>query len=207
MLRALVMGRALTPIALLLLVAPFAASAPSATLQQTWTPESLPPPASPGAMLVTGGLVMMGGVLAGLVLQRAPTPPPAGGPRPRSVHTRLHLVEKHGALAYRGPRDEEFDRGHAAGRRVPAFTLDELFDRMVETELGEPRVVRSMPNFMRLRLHACRGCSGVHAEDGCAFECGFLEAGIGRVLGREVLVHEIACRAKGSPACEFEVWH
>lgn len=201
------MGRALTPLALLLLVAPLAASAPSARIETTWTSESLPPPASPGAMLVTGGLVMMGGVLAGLVVQRAPAPPAPEARKPRSVHTRLRLADTRGALAYRGPRDEEFERGHAAGRRIPAYTLDDLFDHMVETELGEPRVVRSMPNFMRLQVHACRGCAGVHVEDGCAFECGFLEAGIGRVLGREVLVHEIACRAKGSPACEFEVWH
>lgn len=201
------MGRALTPIALLLLTAPFAASAPSATMQQPWTPESLPPPASPGAMLVTGGLMMMGAVLAGLVVQGAPARPEPETAKPRSVHTALRLADARGALAYRGPRDEEFERGHAAGRRVPAFTLDELFDRMVETELGEPRVLRSMPNFLRLRLHACRGCAGVHVEDGCAFECGFLEAGLGRVFGRDVLVHEIACRAKGAAACEFEVWH
>lgn len=210
------MGRRLTVAGFLAVAAALAAATDVPSLAQaaarvpTPQPDALPPPASPGALLVIGGVLMMGGVLA-VSAARATLPSAAAHEPPRQpprVHTSLRLHAPRGASAYRGPREEEFARGYEVGRRLPVFTLEGLFDAMVETEVGEPRVLRSMPNFMRVRLHACRGCSGAGvARDGCAFERGFLEAGLGRVLGREALVHEVACQARGAPACEFEVWH
>jgi predicted hydrocarbon binding protein len=85
---------------------------------------------------------------------------------------------------------------------------------MVTAEVGQPRIVRSIPNLMRLRLDGCRGCAEAARQepsapgiDGCAFECGLLETSLSKLLRSEVIVHEVTCRGRGAPACDFEVWY
>jgi len=167
-------------------------------------------PLSPGLLLVLGGVLVMTVVgLVALFGSALETTAPEE-PKPRRVHTAYRLEEAPATHVYRGPRDLEFERGRAAGARVTAKSLDDVLDRMLETEMGEPRIVRSLPSFLKLRLHACRGCGreGVSGSgvDGCAFECGFIESALTRVLGRSAVAHEVRCRNTGAAACEFEVW-
>lgn len=170
----------------------------------------VPGPLSPGLLLVLGGVLVMAVVglvaLFGSALETAPPEPP----QPRRVHTTFRLEEAPASHVYRGPRDLEFERGRAAGARVAVKSLDDVLDRMVETDMGEPRIVRSLPSFLKLRLHACRGCGreGVSGPgvEGCAFECGFIESALTRALGRSAVAHEVHCRNAGAAACEFEVW-
>lgn len=167
----------------------------------------LPANASPWLLLVFGGVVTLAAVSLALLVGRAlpldATMP--AEPTPRRVETTLRLPPRPETPdAYRGPRDQEFDRGRTAGAAVRADDLDGVFDLMVETELGEPRVLRCMPNLLKVRLHGCRGCSG--QADVCAFECGFLEAAFTRLFRKSVVVHEVRCRGRGAEACDFEVW-
>src|SRR5688500_5824578 len=142
----------------------------------------LPGGASPGLVLVLGGLVVMTAVALVALFGSTLEPPPVETARVRSVHTRLRTEGwGEGSDAYRGPRDVECARGRCAGERVEAASMDGVFDQMVAAQLGEPRIVRSLPTLVRVRLHACRGCGRPdHAEHGCAFETGFLEAALSR---------------------------
>lgn len=165
--------------------------------------------ASPGLLLVLGGVLVMGAVAIAALFASALQPTLEDAPKPRRVHTTTRVADAGAPDAYRGPRDLEFERGRAAGSRVDAAGLDAVLDRMVEMELGEPRVERSLPSFLKLRLHGCRGCGRQGASgpvEGCAFECGFLESALTRALGRSAVAHEVRCRTAGAPACEFEVW-
>ena len=165
----------------------------------------IPTGASPWLLLVFGGVLVLAtvgvGLLVGNALPFESAAPPA--PAPRRVETTLRLGGPSPDV-YRGPKDQEFERGRTAGGAVKADELDDVLDTMVSTELGEPRVLRAMPNVLRLRLHACRGCAG--EADVCAFECGFLEAAFARLHKRSVVVHEVRCRGRGADACDFEVW-
>ncbi len=170
----------------------------------------LPGGVSPGLLLVLGGVLVMTAVglvaLFGSALE-APAPDP---PKARSVHTRVRMEDAAPRDAYRGPRDLEFERGRAAGARAGAETLDHVLDRMVETEMGDPRIVRALPGFLKVNLYSCRGCGregpSTQGVEGCAFECGFIETAFTRALGRTAIAHEVHCRTSGAPACEFEVW-
>lgn len=231
-------GWTLTPACLLVLLALFAATtgfsqlgawASQASATTATTAEGLvatgsqvsfrgllPSGAGAGLLLVASGLVVLAPLTSTLLLGGAlRTETRREAARPRTVETapRVSCMPAR-PVAYRGPRDEEFRRGRLAGARMGAQTVDELMDRLVETEMGEPRILRSLPNLMRVQLQGCRGCgaSVVRATTkdgvgGCAFECGLLEGALEDVLGVRVVVHEVACRGQGAAACEFEVWY
>jgi hypothetical protein len=169
----------------------------------------LPGGASPGLILVLGGLVVMTAVALVALFSTTLEPAPVEPARIRSVHTRLRTDGwSEDTDAYRGPKDVEYARGRATGDRVEAETMDDVFDQMVVAQLGEPRIVRALPTLLRVRLHACRGCGRPgDAAHGCAFETGFLEGALSRALKRSAVAHEVRCRGSGAPACEFEVWY
>lgn len=175
----------------------------------------LPSDGSPGLLLVAGGMLALLGLTSVVLLRGAlPSEPPTVEVPPRRALVSTRPMRPPAPVAYRGPRDQEFERGRVAGARIDAPALDDLLDYMVEAEVGQPRVVRSIPNLMRLCLHECRGCGDAARQgpsaggvDGCAFECGFLESSLSKLLRREVLVHEVACRGRGASTCDFEVWY
>ncbi|MEA3199069.1 MAG: hypothetical protein QOE90_497 [Thermoplasmata archaeon] len=171
----------------------------------------LPAGLSPGLLLVLGGVLVMGVVALVALFGSAWETGAPEAPKPRRVHTEIRVAEGHASDAYRGPRDLEFERGRGAGARVNATSLDAVLDRMVETEMGDPRITRVLPGFLKLNLYACRGCGregpSSQGVEGCAFECGYLEGALGRVAGKTAIVHEVRCRNAGAPACEFEAWY
>ena len=172
---------------------------------------------SPGLLLVAGGMLALLALTVALLLRGAlPSEPPTvtAPPRRALVSARPMGMRPPAPVAYRGPRDQEFERGRVAGARIGAPSIDDLLDYMVEAEVGQPRIVRSIPNLMRLRLHECRGCGDAVRQDasaagvqGCAFECGFLESSLSGLLRSEVIVHEVTCRGRGATTCDFEVWY
>lgn len=168
-------------------------------------------------VLLLGGLAMLG-LLAGLLLLRTVL---GGGPEVpkgphRSVDTRppdtVPRPERHSEAApFRGDAEEEFLRGRNAGHRAEVRDVDEVLDRLLEADLGQPRILRVLRNLLVVRLYACRGCgangSGPDAQPaGCPFECGFLEGAFANLLGSKVMVRETTCRGRGRSQCEFEVW-
>lgn len=166
-----------------------------------------PSTSSPALLLVIGGVATLSTVTGVLVLRSAlPSTSPPAPPPPRRVDWQLTMMEP-AAPVYRGPRDQEFDRGRTAGSALPAKGLDDVLEFMMQSQLGEPRILRSMPNLLRLRLHACKGCAGGRELDGCAFEAGFIESSFSKAFGKTVIVHEVRCRGRGDAACDFEVWY
>jgi hypothetical protein len=91
----------------------------------------------------------------------------------------------------------------------PVPRIDLALDRIVYEGLGEPRILRRLPNAFHLRLLRCRECASHSARADPEGEC---HAGRVRILeacraiyGEAVRVHEIACRQRGNPDCDFEV--
>jgi hypothetical protein len=194
----------------------FLASLPASAWAWLLGRDLLPALASPGLLLVAGGMLALLVLTLALLLrgalpsERVPAPVPSRRALVAALPPASRPVPP---VAYRGPRDEEFRRGRVAGARIDAPTLDDLLDYVVAAEIGRPRILRSIPNLMRLRLDGCRGCADAARHgpaapgvDGCAFECGLLESSLSRLLRRDVLVHEVACRGRGAAACDFEVW-
>lgn len=199
--------------AALALASSFLASAGAWLLSRDLFPDM----ASPGLLLVAGGMLALLALTVALLLRGAfpsePAPSPAA-PRRALLAGASSALRAPPPAAYRGPRDEEFKRGRVAGARIEAEAIDDLLDYVASAEMGQPRVFRSIPNLMRLRLDGCRGCAEAAVQgpstagvDGCAFECGFLEASLSKLLRSEVIVHEVACRGRGAAACDFEVWY
>lgn len=187
-------------------VARFAFGALAWLLQRQILPVGL----SPGLLLVLGGVLVMGVVGLVALFGSAWEPSVPEQPRARRVHVETSIADAPAQDAYRGPRDLEFERGRSAGVRVDAGNLDAILDRMVETEMGEPRITRVLPGFVKLNLYACRGCGrqGPSSQGvaGCAFECGYIEGALSRATGKAAIVHEVRCRTSGATACEFEAW-
>ncbi len=102
-------------------------------------------------------------------------------------------------------------RGRRAGAGFNGTTMDDLMEHMRETGIAEPRVLKTVPHLVRIRLVHCRGCtsgSETSAEGvkRCPFEEGFLEGAFQQLKGKDVVVRETACRQRGDPGCDFEVW-
>lgn len=106
---------------------------------------------------------------------------------------------------------ELLKRGRQAGAGFDGDTLHQLMEHMRETGLAEPRLLKTVPHLVRLRLIHCRGCTAgsetnVEGVARCPFEEGFLEGAFKQIEGDDVVVREIACRQRGDPGCDFEVW-
>lgn len=102
-------------------------------------------------------------------------------------------------------------RGRQAGSSFDGNNLHALLEHMRETGIAEPRVLKTVPHLVRIRLIHCRGCSSGAATSAegiarCPFEEGFLEGAFKQLEGENVVVREIACRQRGDPGCDFEVW-
>jgi len=166
-------------------------------------------PSYRGALfLMAGGLFIIALLVGGILVQSAivgeVTPAATGGPSAR----RRRRVETSFIRAPR-PRppppadlDEkvEIERGRISGRRVIVSNLDDVLDRMIEADLGEPRILATGPTHKLVRFYDRGGCAASRA-----FERGFLEAALETVLHRPVEAAEVSCARKGAPACEIEV--
>lgn len=102
-------------------------------------------------------------------------------------------------------------RGRQAGARFDGNNVHALLEHMRETGIAEPRVLKTVPHLVRVRLVHCRGCTSgsdgnVEGVARCPFEEGFLEGAFKQIEGEDVVVREIACRQRGDPGCDFEVW-
>lgn len=166
--------------------------------------------AAGAAFLLVGGISTLGllALLVGVQAALSPAPRDTSREPPPRVHTALRLAAPaEGSHAFRASPLEEFQQGRTAGTRARAGDLDALLDDVVGAGLGEPRILRRLPHMMLVRLHACRGCVRGPEEQGCGFECGFLEAGFAQLWGPGVVVREVACGTGSSNACDYEVWH
>lgn len=102
-------------------------------------------------------------------------------------------------------------RGRQAGASFDGNNVHALLEHMRETGIAEPRVLKTVPHLVRIRLVHCRGCTSgsTTSAEGiarCPFEEGFLEGAFKQLEGENVVVREIACRQRGDPGCDFEVW-
>lgn len=92
---------------------------------------------------------------------------------------------------------------------TPAPRIDIALDRIVLQEVGEPRILRRLPNGYHLRLMGCKECASrrdhVAAARGCHDAQAKLLEACRAVFGDAVRVEETTCRGLGLPACEFEV--
>lgn len=104
-----------------------------------------------------------------------------------------------------------FRRPAGRPRRKPSVPpVDRALERVLELHLGEPRLLRSLDRFVRVRLYECRGCAPGTAgaregRVGCHFERGGLEEAFQAIYRRRVTVRETICRCTGGGPCDFEV--
>ncbi|MGQ0535308.1 MAG: 4-vinyl reductase [Methanobacteriota archaeon] len=169
--------------------------------------------------LITGGLATLAILFLVLLLRGTlfgvANPLPAASAVSRRVLTGprdlpgLRAADDTARGGSRAPPEDEFERGRVVGARVGAADVDELLDRVAETGMADPRILRNLPNLTLVRLYRCGGCrseTGPGPETGCPFEVGFLEAAFERLLGRRVVAREVACHRSPGSACDVEVW-
>lgn len=159
-------------------------------------------------LLLVGGLAMLGLIMALVALQSLfPERVRESGPEPgrhrarqlRPLRETAPLFAERGRQAKQGPfRREEY--------HTP---IDLALARVVELQLGEPRLLRTRGGASRVRLYKCRGCAPevANREEGCAFELQGLQKAFRTSVAPAAIVREIRCRARGAETCEFEVRH
>lgn len=159
-------------------------------------------------LLLVGGLSMLGLIMALVALQSLfPERARASGPEParhrarqlRPLRETPPLFAEVGKAAKAGPfRREEYH-----------LPVDLALARVVELQLGEPRVLRLGKDGARVRLYRCRGCAPDVADrdSGCGFERAGMQDAFRSHVERYATVREVLCRARGAESCEFEVRH
>lgn len=161
--------------------------------------------------LIVGGLVMLGLVVVLVVLRSFfPAGTPSKGLSQDRVDTRLEATPGLAASEAQQPpiqpRGEALDAGRRLVRRHRAASLDEILETAHEQGLGEARFLRLLEDRSVIRFYHCSECGGERAANpGCHRNAGFLEASLSRFYNAAGRVQELQCRARGDPACEFEV--
>lgn len=90
----------------------------------------------------------------------------------------------------------------------PPHPTDVPLTRIVETQIGEGRVLSHGAGRTTLRLYGCRGCPDgkpSSPEGGCNFERAAIAREFSSAFGVDSIVREVSCRLRGDAHCDFEV--
>ncbi|MES2155244.1 MAG: hypothetical protein V4510_08940 [bacterium] len=153
-------------------------------------------------LLLVGGLSILSLIILLVVLQnlfpeRSQRPGRAARPGSRELRPIA------GAPPPRRPARPTGKRRHMQSATHPPVDL--ALARVIEMNLGEPRLLRSVDHFTHLRLYGCASCTaGVRGLE-CSRERSGVELAFREVFGPRVAVREIACHGRGAPECDFEV--
>lgn len=182
-------------------------------------------PAYRGALFLLAGGLFIAGLITFTLLTVHLVMPGNGNPdavlyRPRAetlVDPRRHrLTPRQATVPVVGSGDPAaaFLRGRMAGRAGDPESLDDILEKAIQGNLGEPRILRSGHSRKHLRFYACGTCETLvrlRPEDRwrisgtCEYERGYLTGSFETLLGTRVEVREVQCRRRGGTYCEFDV--
>lgn len=159
-------------------------------------------------LLLVGGLSMLGLIMVLVGLQSLfPERPRESGPQPGR-----HRARQLRPLREDTPLFAELDKAPRPGpfrREEYHLPVDHALAHVVELQLGEPRILRTLRGMSRIRLYRCRGCEPDVADKqaGCTFERQGLQKAFRAKVNAAATVREVRCRTRGAEVCEFEVRH
>lgn len=158
-------------------------------------------------LLMAGGLLVLAFLFTAFIFRSTivgDLAPVANARRPLP-RARLPEERTRTAIPANPVAPSAFEAARKLGHET-ATGLDDTFEQL--SAMGvEARIVQSRATWKVVRLYRCATCKDGIPVLGCEHERGLLAGAFERLTGELAKVEEVACVARGSPHCEFEVRH